>query len=243
MTETKKKTKQSDFGIDVEEMAQAGVHFGHKASSVHPKIKPYLFGARNAVHVFDLEKTAEKLKEALNFIQQLISEEKILLLVGTKIQMKEMVKSVAKECGLSFVSERWLGGTFTNFETIKKRIDYFKDLEEKKSSGELEKYTKKERSMVDKELRTLEAKVGGIKELTRIPDAVFVLDMQKDTLAIKESKRKGVTVIAVVDTNCDPTLADYPIPANDDAVSSIKYILEKVKKAILDKKSKAKPKK
>jgi small subunit ribosomal protein S2 len=240
MTEAKKKTKQTDFGIDVEEMTQAGVHFGHRASSVHPKIKPYLFGARNTVHVFDLEKTAEKLKEALNFIQQLISEEKVLLLVGTKIQMKEMVKSTAKECGLPFVSERWLGGTFTNFETIKKRVDYFKDLEGKKSSGELEKYTKKERAMVDKELRDLDLKVGGIKELARIPDAVLVMDMQKDSLAIKEAKRKGVSVIAVVDTNCDPTLADYPIPANDDAISSIKYILEKVKKAILDKKSKVK---
>ncbi|MBM3257708.1 MAG: 30S ribosomal protein S2 [Candidatus Nealsonbacteria bacterium] len=243
MAETKKKTKQSDFGIDVEEMTQAGVHFGHKASKVHPKIKPYLFGARNTVHVFDLEKTAEKLKEALNFIQQLVFEEKILLLVGTKVQMKEIVKETAKECSLPFVSERWLGGTFTNFETIKKRIDYFKDLEEKKVSGELEKYTKKERSMIDKELRDLETKVGGIKELTKIPNAVLVLDMQKDSLAIKEAKRKGVAVIAVVDTNCDPTLVDYPIPANDDAISSIKYILDKVKEVISKQKSKLKDKK
>lgn len=240
MTETKKKTKQSDFGIDVEEMAQAGVHFGHKASKVHPKIKPYLFGARNAVHVFDLEKTAEKLKEALVFIQQLIAEEKTLLLVGTKVQIRELVKEFAKECSLPFVSERWLGGTFTNFETIKKRIDYFKDLEVKKTSGELEKYTKKERAMMDRELHNLEIKVGGIKELTKIPDAVFVLDMQKDCLAVKEAARKGVKVIAITDTNCDPTLADYSIPANDDAISSVKYILDKAKKAILDKKPKAK---
>jgi len=240
MAETKKKIKQSDFGINVEEMTQAGVHFGHKASRVHPKIKPYLFGARNTVHVFDLEKTAEKMKEALNFIQELVSEEKILLLVGTKVQIRELVKEVAKECSLPFVSERWLGGTFTNFETIKKRIDYFKDLEAKKTSGELEKYTKKERAMMDKELRELEVKVGGIKELTKIPDAVFVLDMQKDSLAIKEARKKGIKVVAVADTNCDPTLADYPIPANDDAISSVRYILDRLKKAILEKRPKTK---
>ncbi len=243
MTETKKKTKQSDFGIDIEEMTQAGVHFGHKASKVHPKIKPFLLGARNAVHVLDLEKTAEKLKEALNFIQQLVSEDKVLLLVGTKVQMKEPVKSTAKECGLSYVSERWLGGTFTNFEIIKKRIDYFKDLENKKTSGELEKYTKKEKAMVDKELKDLEMKVGGIKDLAKIPDAILVLDMQKDALAIKEAKSKGVAVIAIADTNSDPSLADYPIPANDDAISSIKYILGKVKEVILKQKSKAKTQK
>ena len=226
MTEAKKKTKQSDaepakqakaekrvrpsstFGIDIEEMAQLGVYFGHRTSRVHPKMKPYLFGARNGVHIIDLEKTAEKLKEALNFIQQLISENKVLLLVGTKIQAKDLVKSTAEECGLPYVSKRWLGGTFTNFETIKKRIDYFKSLEKKKTEGEFEKYTKKERADIDKELRDLELKVGGIKNLIQLPEAIFVLDMKKDGLAIKEAKRKGVKVIALADTNSDPTLAD-----------------------------------
>ena len=237
------KTKKTDFDIDTDEMANAGLHFGHRTSRVHPKMKPYLFGARNTIHIIDLEKTAEKFKEALNFIRQLISENKVLLLVGTKVQVKDLVKSTAKECALPYVSERWLGGTFTNFETIKKRISYFNDLEKKKAEGELEKYTKKERIDMDKELRDLELKVGGIKNLIQLPEAIFVLDMKKDALAVKEAKTKGIKVIAIADTNTDPTLADYPIPANDDAISSLKYILDKVKEAVESAKSKAKSEK
>ena len=232
------KTKKTDVNIDTTEMAKAGLHFGHRTSRVHPKMKPYLFGVRNGVHLIDLEKTAEKLKEALAFIRQLISEDKTLLLIGTKVQVKELVKSTAKECGLPYVAERWLGGTFTNFETIKKRIDYFKNLEKKKAEGELEKYTKKERIEIDKELKDLETKVGGIKELTKLPDAIFVLDMIKDKLAVKEAKSKGVKVIALCDTNCDPTLVDYPVPSNDDAISAVKYILDKVKETISQVKTK-----
>jgi small subunit ribosomal protein S2 len=230
--------EKKDFNINLEEMAQAGLHFGHRASRIHPKMKPYLFGVRNTIHLMDLEKSAEKFKEALVFIQELISENKILLFVGTRVQVKNLVKAVAEECGLPYVSERWLGGTFTNFGTIKKRIDYFKELERKKNEGELEKYTKKERIKIDKELKDLELKIGGIKNLTQIPDAVFVFSMIKDVLAVKESKKKGVKVIALCDTNCNPELVDYPVPANDDAVSSLSYILDKVKEVIL----KAKPK-
>jgi len=235
MIETKekiKKIKEVDFKLDTEEMAQAGVHFGHRTSRVHPKMKPYLYGVRNTVHIIDLEKTKEKFEEALKFIQELISENKILLLVGTKIQVKDLVKEIAKDCGLPYVNERWLGGTFTNFETLKKRIEYFKDLEKKKAEGELEKYTKKERAKIDQELRDLERKFGGIRDLEKLPDAIFVIDMKKDDLAVKEAKMKGVKVIGISDTNVDPTLADYPIPANDDAISSVKYILEKVKEVI-----------
>lgn len=227
-----KKVKKEDFDISPEAMAEAGVHFGHRTSRVHPKMKPYIFGVRNTVHIIDLEKTAEKLEEALKFIQKLISENKSLLLVGTKVQMKNMAKDFAKECKLPYIVERWLGGTFTNFKTIKKRMDYFKDLEEQKKKGELAKYTKKERAKIDKELRDLEIKFGGIKNIEGLPDAIFVLDMKKDALAIKEAREKGVVVIAIADTNVNPTLADYPIPANDDAISSVKYILEKVKKVI-----------
>jgi len=238
MSETKEKTpkkeiKKADFKIDPEEMARAGVHFGHRTSRVNPKIKPYLYGVRNNVHIIDLEKTVEKLKEAIKFIQELILENKILLLVGTKIQIKNLVREIAKECQLPYVVERWLGGTFTNFEVIKKRIDYFKDLEKKKTGGELEKYTKKERAKIDEELKNLEIKFRGIKELEKLPDAIFVLDMKKDELAVKEAKMKGIKVIGIADTNVDPNLADYPIPANDDAISSVKYILEKVKEVII----------
>jgi small subunit ribosomal protein S2 len=237
MAETKR--KKTVLNLSLEEMAQAGLHFGHKRSKIHPKMKPYLYGIRNSVHIIDLEKTAEKLKEALKFIKEAIAQNKVMLIVGTKIQVKDLVRRMAEECGLPYITERWLGGTLTNFETIKKRIDYFKELERKKKEGELENYTKKEKTKFDEELKGLEVKFGGIKTLERIPDIVFVLDMQKDDLAIKEAKAKGVKIVALTDTNVDPTLADYPIPANDDAVSSVKYILEKVKETII----KSKPKK
>ena len=230
--ETQKIAKKANFNLDPEEMAKAGVHFGHRTSRIHPKMKPYLYGVRNTVHIIDLEKTAEKFKEALKFIQELIAENKILLLVGTKIQVKNLVKDMAKDCNLPYVAERWLGGTFTNFETLKKRIEYFKDLEKKKVAGELEKYTKKEKAKIDQELRDLEIKFGGIKDLEKLPDAIFVIDMKKDAISVKEARMKGVKVIGIADTNVDPTLADYPIPANDDAISSVKYILEKVKEVI-----------
>ena len=149
MSEAKiKKSKKEEIKIDLEELAQAGLHFGHKTSKIHPKMKPYLYGVRNTVHIIDLEKTAEKLKEALNFVKEVISENKTLILIGTKIQAKNLVKQVAEECNIPYISERWLGGTFTNFESIKKRIDYFKDLEKNKKEGELEKYTKKEKARI-----------------------------------------------------------------------------------------------
>lgn len=229
MTETKKK---EEFNINIEEMAKAGLHIGHKTSRIHPKMRPYLSGARNSVHLINLEETAQKLREALNFIQDLILNGKIILIVGTKIQIKNLVKDLAIECGLSYVNERWLGGTFTNFDIIKKRIDNFKELEKKKTEGELEKYTKKERAKFDKQLRDLEVKFGGLKNLERLPDAILVLDMRKDILAVKEAKMKGIKVLGIADTNIDPTLADYSILANDDAVTSVKYILERVKEAI-----------
>jgi len=241
MVETAEKIKSlktKDFKIDTDEMARAGLHFGHKTSKCHPKMKPFLYGARNDVHIIDLEKTKEKLEEVLKFIQELISENKTLLLVGTKIQIKDLVKEIATECGLPYVSERWLGGTLTNFETILKRLNYFKDLEKKKAGGELEKYTKKERAKFNQELQNLEIKFEGIKDLARLPDAILVLDIRKDNLAVKEARMKRIKVIGIVDTNCDPTLADYPIPANDDPISSVKYILEKVKEVILKSKTK-----
>lgn len=238
MIKTPEKLNNNSFNLDTEEMTKAGLHFGHRTSRVHPKMAPYLQGVRNTVHIIDLQKTIEKFEEALRFIQELILQGKVLLLVGTKIQIKNLVKEVAQACGLPYVSERWLGGTFTNFGTIKKRIEYFKNLEEEKATGGLEKYTKKERIKIEKELKTLEIKFSGIKNLTQIPDAIFVLDMKKDDLAIKEARRMGVKTIGISDTNVDPTLAGYPIPANDDAISSVKYILEKVKEVILKAKTK-----
>lgn len=232
--------KKDEFKIDVEEMAQLGIHFGHRTSKTHPKMEPYLFGKRNTIHLVDLEKTKDKLEKALQFIRQLVLEGKTLVFVGTKIQIKELLKNIALECGFPYVNERWLGGTFTNFEIIKKRIEYFKDLEKKKTKEEFEKYTKKERAEIEKELIVLDKKFGGIKNLEKLPEAIFVLDMKKDALSIKEAREKGIKVIGISDTNVDPNLADYPIPANDDAISSVKYILEKVREVILNAKLKAK---
>jgi len=239
MVEAKEKSKKPKLKLDPEEMAQAGLHFGHRTSRVHPKMEPYLYGVRNTVHIIDLAKTAEKLEEALEFIQKLISEGKTLLFIGTKIQAKDLVKEVARDCGLPYVTERWLGGTFTNFESIKKRVEYLKELEKKKAEGELEKYTKKEQIKINKELQNLEIKFGGIRDLSQLPAAIFVIDMKKDHLAVKEARGKGITIIGISDTNVDPSLADYPIPANDDARPAIKYILDKIKEVILKTKPKS----
>jgi len=230
--------KETDFKIDVDEMLAAGVHFGHRTSRLYPKMEPYLAGVKNTIHIIDLGKTAEKLKEALKFIQEIVSENKVLLLVGTKIQIKDLVKETAQECELPYVNERWLGGTMTNFEVISKRVGYLKEIEEKKTSGAWEKYTKKERIKMNREFQNLKTKFEGLKTLSRVPDAMFVLDIRKDDLAVKEARMKGIKIVAICDTNTDPSLVDYPIPANDDAISSVKYILEKVKEAILKAKSK-----
>lgn len=241
--EVKKEMEQQDENTNtaagLEEMAGFGVHFGHKESALNPKMRQYVFGARGNVNIIDLAKTAEKMKIALDFIQNLVSENKTIIFVGTKIQTKNLVKEIAQDCLMPYVSERWIGGLFTNFETIKKRIDYFKDLERKRESGELEKYTKKERADFDKEIKDLATNFGGIKNMEKLPDAIFALDMKKDALAIKEAKMKKIKVVAIADTNVDPTAADYSIPANDDAISSVKYILEKVKETILSAKPKA----
>jgi len=242
--ETKKKKETKDeFDINPEEMAAAGLQFGHRISNSHPGMNPYISGTRNTINIIDLEKSAEEFRKTLKFIQKIISENKIILLVGTKIQFKKMVKQISEECNLPYVNERWLGGTITNFATIKKRIEYFKDLENKKEKRELEKYTKKEKGRIDKALKDFEVKFGGIKNLENLPDAVFVLDMRKNILAIREARRKKIPVIGIADTNINPELADYLIPASDDAISSVKYILEKVKEVIESAKLKAKSEK
>ena len=230
--------EKNEFKIDIDEMMRLGVHFGHRTSRCHSKMKPYILGIRNNIHIIDLQKTKEKLEEALKFIQKIISEQKTIVFIGTKITLKNLVKEIALECDLPYISERWLGGTFTNFETISKRIKYLNDSEKKEKEGFFEKYTKKERLQFGKELERLRKKFGGIMNLEKLPDAVFICDMRKETTAIKEARKKEIKIIAITDTNVDPTLADFPIPASDDGISSVKYILEKVKEVILKAKSK-----
>lgn len=226
-----------DIKLNTEEMVKAGVNFGHTVSRLHPKMKPYVSGIKNNVHMIDLDKSIKEFERALVFISNLVKDGKTILFVGTKPQVKELTKNTAFECQMPYVAERWLGGTLTNFETLFKRVNYFKDLESKIKSGELEKYTKKERMNFDKELQSLKVKFEGIRNLVKLPDAVLILDLKKDSTAVREARRKGIPIIGIADTNIDPTLADYPIPANDDAISAVAYILGKIKEVIVNNKS------
>lgn len=219
--------------LSVDEMTKAGLQFGHKKSNVHPKMKPYLSGVRNTVFIIDLKKTTDLFEAALEAIRKIVAQDQIMIIVGTKVQFKKMVRETAEVCGFPLVTERWLGGTFTNFGIIKKRLDYFKDQSRKMATGEFDKYTKKEIANINKELKDLERKFGGIKTLEKMPEAIFVVDMKKDKLAVKEARENGVKVIGIADVNIDPGTADYPIIANDDAMSSVGYILGKVKEVVL----------
>jgi len=223
---------KDDIKLDIEEMEKAGVNFGHKVSKLHPKMKPYISGVKNNVHIFDLEKTSKELSKALTFISKLVSEGKSIVFVGTKIQLRAIISEAAGECGFPYVTERWLGGTFTNFETIQKRVSYFKDLEAKKQKGELEKYTKKEQLNFDREIAKLKIKFEGIRNMAKLPDAVFVFGLDKDLTCAKEAKIKGIKIISIVDTNVNPDIVDYPIPANDDTISSVRYIIDRVKETV-----------
>jgi len=226
-----------DIKLSVEEMEKAGVNFGHKVSKLHPKMKEYVSGMKNGVHIFDLEKTSKELSKALTFISKVVSDGKSIIFVGTKIQLRAIIQDAAKEIGLPYVTERWLGGTFTNFETIQKRVNYFKDLEKKKETGELGKYTKKEQLNFDKEIAKLKIKFDGIRNMAKLPEAVFIFGLDKDITCAREAKRKGIKIISIVDTNVNPDIVDYIIPANDDAISSIRYIIDKVKETILNSKN------
>lgn len=230
-----KNTNEDKFGLNIEEMNKAGLYFGHRTSKCHPNMKPYVLGVKGSDHIniIDLQKTKELFARVLEFIEQFTKQGKIIVFVGTKFPIGKITEEVAKECKMPYVSNRWIGGAITNFSIIKKRIEYFKDLQNKKKSGELEKYTKKEQAGIDREIQKLEEKFGGIKDMDKLPDALFVVDMGADALAIKEAKEKGIIVIGIADTDADPKKVDYFIPANDNSMGSVKYILEKVKEVII----------
>jgi len=219
-----------------EEMIIAGVHLGHRASKLHPRMAPLVIGLRNTIHVINLDAASKYLDEALAFIAQLQKDGKQFILVCTKPPLRPLVKQMAEELGLSYVTERWLGGTFTNFGVIRSRVKHYLELQQKKDSGELEKYTKKEVIQFEKELADLKRKFGGIANMEKLPEAVFVCDIVHDKLVLKEAKEKEIKTIGLVDTNADPLAVDYPIPANDDAITSVRYMLERVKEVILNSK-------
>lgn len=224
----------SSLSVNMETMIKKGVHFGHQKSRRNPKMDEYIFGTRKGINLIDLQKTEEKLRQAMEFIKKLRSEGKEILFVGTKKQIKDLTKEAAEAAKMPFVVERWLGGTFTNFKIIRSRGKYLKELKEMIEQGELKKYTKFEQAKKLEEWEKLEKKMGGIKDMKDLPGALFVTDIKENELAIKEAKRVGIPVVALADTNVDPTLADYPIPANDDAISSVKLMLSYVCKAILE---------
>jgi small subunit ribosomal protein S2 len=214
-------------------MMEAGVHFGHRASKTHPKMKPYITGVRNSVHIINLEKTQEKLEETLGILGEMAAEGKIVLLVGTKVQARNIIKGMAEKTGMPYVAGRWIGGLLTNFEEISKRLAHLKDVEGKLANEEeASKYTKWERHEMQEEINKLEMKFGGVRNLEKLPDAMFVFDLEENDLAVKEARQKGVKIFAVADTNCNPSAADYTIPANNDAVSSVQYIAKKVQEAL-----------
>jgi small subunit ribosomal protein S2 len=234
---TKDKEEERVLSQTEKSMMEAGVHLGHQTSKLHPRMNKFVVGIRNTVHIIDLEATQARLEAALAFISQTVKNRGVVLLVGTKLPFQKMVQEISQACSMPYVVERWLGGTFTNFNVIKKRIDYFKELKKQKESGAFEKYTKKEQAVKGKELADLERKIGGLVTLEKIPEAVFICDLIKDKACFRESRIKGVRVVALVDTNVDPLIVDYPIPANDDAISSVKYMLEKVRDTIIEAKS------
>ena len=208
------------------ELLEAGAHFGHRASAWHPKMKPYIFTSRNNVHIFDLEKPIKKLGEALEFMKQTVAQGGVIIFVGVKPAAKALIGDVAQKLGMPYVNLRWLGGTITNFKTIAKRINYYRDLERQQAAGEWEKYTKKEKLELQRKLAKLDRQLSGIRDLNKLPQAVFISDVKEDNIAVREAKIAGIPVVAITDTNIDPTGIDYIIPANDDAVSSIKKILD-----------------
>ena len=216
----------------IEEMLKAGMHFGHRTSRWHPKMEPFIFTQRNGVYIIDLIKSREMLEVALEFIKKFASEGKSILFVGTKMQAKNSIKKLSQETSMPYVSEKWMGGCLTNFSVIKKLIKKYNDLISDKNAGKLNKYTKKERLDFDRELEKLEMKVGGLVNMTKLPDALFVWDIKTEKTAVTEAGKKNIPIIAVCDTNTNPEGINYVIPANDDASKTIKLILNTVKETI-----------
>jgi len=210
--------------ISMKLLLEAGVHFGHQTRKWNPKMKPYIFGARNGIYIIDLQHTAELLKEAYSFIVRTVSEGGAVLFVGTKKQAQDSIVEEAERCGMFHVCNRWLGGTLTNFQTIRKSIDRLKELEEMKRDGSIGRYTKKEVLRMEKELAKLERSLGGIKDMDELPSALLIVDTKKERIAINEGKKLGIPIVAVVDSNGDPDDIDYVIPGNDDAIRSIRLL-------------------
>ncbi len=220
--------------ISMKQMLEAGVHFGHQTKRWNPKMKPYIFGARNGIYIVDLQKTVRYFKSAYEFIQETVAKGEKVLFVGTKKQAQDAIKEEALRADQYFVNNRWLGGMLTNFSTIKASIERLKKIEAMAADGTLEQYTKKEALQLEREREKLEKNLGGIKNMTKLPGAIFIIDPKKEAIAVQEANKLGIPVVAVVDTNCDPDNIDYVIPGNDDAIRAIRLFASKMAEACVE---------
>lgn len=225
--------------ITLEELLEAGCHFGHQTRRWNPKMGEYIYGAKEGVHIFDLAKTREALLSAGQKVTQTVAEGGVVLFVGTKRQAKDLIRDAAEQAGMPYVTTRWLGGTLTNFEQVKKSVRKLADIKSGLESGKFANYTKKERLLMEREMMRLEHLFGGLVKLEKLPELLFIVDTHKEVSAVAEANRLGIPIVGIVDTNADPTVIDFPVPANDDAVKSISIILDFVVKAVEEGKKKS----
>jgi small subunit ribosomal protein S2 len=220
--------------ISMKQLLEAGVHFGHQTRRWNPKMKQFIFMDRNGIHIIDLQQTVTRLNDAYKFVEQLVADGGTLLFVGTKKQAQEAVAEEAKRCGMYYVNQRWLGGMLTNFQTIQMRIKYLRDLEARRDRGDFERLPKKEAQHLQDDMARLERILGGIKDMKRLPSAIFIIDTRKERTAVLEARRLEIPIIALADTNCDPDEMDFPIPANDDAIRAVRLLCSKIADAAVE---------
>ena len=220
--------------VAMKQLLEAGVHFGHQTRRWDPRMAEYIFQARNGIHIIDLQKTSKKLDEAYEFIRSQAEEGKNILFVGTKKQAQECVKEAAEKCGMFYINERWLGGTLTNFNTIRTRVERLNELERMEEDGTFDVLPKKEVVLLRKEMEKLNKNLGGIKEMTEIPDVMFIVDPKKEHIAILEAKKLNIPVVGLIDTNCNPNDVDYVIPGNDDAIRAVKLMTDVMANAVIE---------
>jgi len=220
--------------ITMRQMLEAGVHFGHQTRRWNPKMKPYIFGARNGIYIIDLQKTVGFFNRAYEFVVEDIAKGGSLLFVGTKRQARDSIREESERCGMYYINQRWLGGMLTNFQTIKKGIDRLKSLEQMKEDGSINRFTKKEVLLMDKEREKLDKNLGGIKNMKGLPTAIFIVDPNKEKIAVSEANKLSIPVVAIADTNCDPDGLDFIIPGNDDAIRAIKLLSSRFADAVLE---------
>ena len=220
--------------VTVQQLVDRGVHFGHQASHWNPKMRPYIHGKRNLIHVIDLRETIKGLLRARNFLMRMASKKAQILFVGTKRQIKDIVASEAERCGMPVVTERWIGGTLTNYNTIRRRLERLEELERLETEGTMEKFSKKIQSRMRREMRKIRRNLGGLRELAGMPGAVVIIDPKREDIAVLEAAKTNVPIIAILDTDCDPDMIDIPVPGNDDALRSVEILLSKLVDAVIE---------